>query len=123
MCRRPEMGSGPRRLARQREGQAPPGPVTGGCRNPTFRPKAGVRAEHFRGATRDSAPIQDGVSARMLGKRTGITVGVAAVAIGLGFGWTSAPGLADFASAPASSSQAMTAWSLPVPSGAGAVAA
>jgi hypothetical protein len=59
----------------------------------------------------------------MLGKRTAILVGVAAVAIGLGFGWDSVPGLADFASAPASSSQAMTAGSLPVPSGVGGVAA
>jgi len=59
----------------------------------------------------------------MLGKRTGVLVGVAAVAIGLGFGWTSAPGLAGFVSAPASSSQVMTAGSLPVSSGAGAVAA
>jgi len=57
----------------------------------------------------------------MLGKRTGILVGVAAVAIGLGFGWASVPGLADFARAPASSSQAMTAGSLPVPSGVEAV--
>jgi hypothetical protein len=59
----------------------------------------------------------------MLWRQTGILVGVAAVAIGLGFGWASAPGLADFASAPANSSQAMTAGSLPVPSGVGGVAA